>query len=382
MRVLLLIVLIAASICSVQAAYDEPEMLSFSHTLTFGTRGSGNGQLNYPACVSIDAYANLYITDWNNNRVVKTNSEGEFISSFSATPGTSRPTLKDPIGIAVSPRDEIIVVDYGNHRIVRFSLNGNVISDFGKLGAGNSEFRYPRGVWVTRDGNIHIADFDNYRIQTFSPEGEFISLFRCLLPGDSDGKLYQPRSLCVDSEGRYFVMLSEIDRVAVYDNSGKPLFTFGGAGEGPGQFGSPRYIDIDIFGRLYITDQKNSRVQIFNSDGRYLAHFDNAEKEDSRINHPEGLVLDRSGNIFVADANQHRILRFDAHPLLALRTWALRYDRAGLTDKAVAQYEKILSLKPDDAEALTRVTQNLKEKARQLASSGENEEAERYMNRL
>ena len=47
---------------------------------TFGTKGSGNGQLSDAWGVTVDKDDNIYLADSSNNRIQKFSSEGEFVA--------------------------------------------------------------------------------------------------------------------------------------------------------------------------------------------------------------------------------------------------------------------------------------------------------------
>ena len=54
--------------------------LTFSHT--FGRKGSGKGQFNWPYGVACDSSGNVYVTDTNNQRVQVFTAEGKFLRMF------------------------------------------------------------------------------------------------------------------------------------------------------------------------------------------------------------------------------------------------------------------------------------------------------------
>lgn len=47
--------------------------------LTFGEYGNGAGEFNYPVGIAIDKKGNLYVTDWENDRIQIFNSEGKLL---------------------------------------------------------------------------------------------------------------------------------------------------------------------------------------------------------------------------------------------------------------------------------------------------------------
>ena len=50
--------------------------------LTFGEYGNSAGEFNYPVGITIDKKGNLYITDWENDRLQIFNSEGKFLKTI------------------------------------------------------------------------------------------------------------------------------------------------------------------------------------------------------------------------------------------------------------------------------------------------------------
>jgi DNA-binding beta-propeller fold protein YncE len=85
----------------------------------FGTRGSGDGELNNPAglCLVHDD-RHIAVADCNNNRVCVFGIDGQFIRHVGVG------VLKFPLAVASTSFDELVVADRGNHRIAVFGANG------------------------------------------------------------------------------------------------------------------------------------------------------------------------------------------------------------------------------------------------------------------
>ena len=62
---LILLVLLCAAVPAVSAAE------TYVVTATWGTNGSGDGQLHYPEDIALDAAGNVYVTDGGNQRIQK-----------------------------------------------------------------------------------------------------------------------------------------------------------------------------------------------------------------------------------------------------------------------------------------------------------------------
>ena len=85
----------------------------------FGKQGGGDGEFNYPVCMSVNKSGHLFVCD------------------------------KD------------------NHRIQVFELNVKFVGKFGTKGSKLGEFSYPRSVAILSNGRIAVCEARNYRIQIF-----------------------------------------------------------------------------------------------------------------------------------------------------------------------------------------------------------------------
>ena len=146
-----------------------------------GTQGfSGDGglataaELYEPIGVAIDVSGNLFIADWQNNRVRKVNTSG-IISTiagngnygFSGNGGLATAAqLWNPSGVSVDASGNIFIADVSNKVVRMVDINGiinNVAGDttYGYTGDGGlattAELEEPWGIAVS-SGNLFIAD--------------------------------------------------------------------------------------------------------------------------------------------------------------------------------------------------------------------------------
>ena len=85
----------------------------------FGKRGSGNGEFEYPLCLSVDKSGHLLVCDSMNHRVQVLKLNGEFVTKFGAS-GIGKGKFNQPISTAILSDGRIIVTDLSNHRIQVF----------------------------------------------------------------------------------------------------------------------------------------------------------------------------------------------------------------------------------------------------------------------
>lgn len=140
--------------------------------------------LNQPAGVAVDANNNTYITDSDNNQIVKyvpgggslttlAGSAGNWGASDGSGPGAS---FADPQGI-VFAWGGLIVVDEGSSAIRFVSLTGTVTTLAGQAfnygytddQGTNAQFSFPLGIAVDSSNNLYVADSQNSVIRKIDP---------------------------------------------------------------------------------------------------------------------------------------------------------------------------------------------------------------------
>nr|HPK87621.1 NHL repeat-containing protein [Atribacterota bacterium] len=160
---------------------------------TFGEFGERAGQFNYPVGIALDKNGNIFISDWENDRIQVFDSTEKYI--FTIPDEASNVKLDGPVGIVLDNEDNILVVEQHNHRIHKISPDGHSIMVFGQSGNKPGEFDNPRGIALDKDGNIYVVDTGNSRVQVFSPNFELLFTFG--REGMGDGEFYYPRGIAL-----------------------------------------------------------------------------------------------------------------------------------------------------------------------------------------
>ena len=112
-------------------------------------------------------------------------------------------------------------------------------------GFGNAwGMRFPIAIAHGTNGRSFVVEYDKDRVQFRNENQEIINIKSC---GDN------PRGVTY-AEGKVYVVSEDSERVYVFDETGKSLFTFGSEGSGNGQFKDPYGIasgyngnDLEIF---------------------------------------------------------------------------------------------------------------------------------------
>ncbi|MDE1770423.1 MAG: 6-bladed beta-propeller [Thaumarchaeota archaeon] len=291
---------------------------------SFGSGGSKNGQFSMPQGIAVDSSGSLYVTDLNNDRVEKFDSNGNYISTIGSH-GSADGQFSTPTGVALDKSGNVYVSDIDNYRIEKFDPAGNFVLKFGTSGIKPGQFNSLQGVAVDDAGNMYVADLTN-SIQKFDPLGNFVMKI-------GHDKLNGVSDVAVDKSGDVYIVDSGNSQIAEYSSNGTLITKWGSYcdmsstrgcidpdGSGPfaigdGQFQDPTRIAIDGSGKIYVTDQDNDRIQIFDSSGHFLYKFGSSGSDSGQFANPVGIAVDSFGNIYVADQNNARVQVFNLNNL-------------------------------------------------------------------
>jgi DNA-binding beta-propeller fold protein YncE len=132
---------------------------------SFGGRGSGPGQFNFPTNVARGPDSRLYVTDTMNFRVQMFDAEGTYLGSFGRI-GDGSGDFDKPKGVAVDSAGHIYVVEGFNDVVQIFDEAGRLLLAFGESGKGAGQFWLPTGIAIV-DDIVYVADSANRRLQVF-----------------------------------------------------------------------------------------------------------------------------------------------------------------------------------------------------------------------
>ncbi|CAF0720066.1 unnamed protein product [Adineta steineri] len=139
-----------------------------------GGNGQGNqlNQFNHPGFIFVDDDQSVYISDRNNDRVMKWRKdakEGTVVAGGNGH-GENLNQLSNPAGVIVDDLGQIYVADSWNSRIMRWcegNDKGEIVVGGNSQGSESNQLNAPRGLSFDDDGNLYVADYSNNRIQKF-----------------------------------------------------------------------------------------------------------------------------------------------------------------------------------------------------------------------
>jgi YVTN family beta-propeller protein len=273
-----------------------------------------------PNGIAADDSGNVYIADRGNNRILKFNRAGHFLTTW-GTPS--------PFDVHVDAAFNVYVVDANNH-VQKFANDGTFITQWGSTGAGAGQFNLPLGVTTDTLGNVYVADQGNNRVQKFTSGGGFITQWSVPTPsgiavGDSD-----------------YVYVTDVvgNRVYRFLDSGGSSLSWGGAGAGNGQFNAPAGIAADRDGNVWVVDRSNNRIQRFDKNGNFLLTTGTSGFGGGHFfNVPRDIAISRHGDVYVVESGNQRFQWFTiGGPIAGENTfkYEVRLDEDGNQDLALA----------------------------------------------
>jgi DNA-binding beta-propeller fold protein YncE len=138
---------------------------------SFGRRGTGPGEFNFPTHLATDREGHLLVTDSLNSRVQVFDRTGKFLARIGSAGDTSG-HFGRPKGVAVDTFGHVYVTDAIFDNIQIFDLSGRLLLSLGGNGTGPGEFAMPGGIVIGADNQIYVADSFNHRIQVFKYVGQ------------------------------------------------------------------------------------------------------------------------------------------------------------------------------------------------------------------
>jgi sugar lactone lactonase YvrE len=253
--------------------------------------------LNFPTACAADSAGNVYITDFNDNRVRKvdaasgkiTTIAGNAITGFS---GDGFPAIdagiNGPVGITVDSAGNVFFSDYYNNRIRKIDATTGKISTFAGGGVQTGEnvsattaaLVGPTALAVDSSGILYLNDSGNDRIRKINTTNQIVTVAGTGVAGFGGDNaaataalldLVPLSGIAVDSSGNLFIADTNNNRIRRVAVSGGKISTVAGnglngfAGDGAAAItatvDAPTSVAVDATGYLFITDSNNVRVR-------------------------------------------------------------------------------------------------------------------------
>lgn len=289
-----------------------------------------------PLGVAVDSHGNIYIAD-GALRVRKVTPDG-LISTVAGNgmdgpPVDGVPATSSAVTawkVAVDASDNLYVVDYENNRILEITADG-IITTIAGGGAGDSQHAGdggpatsawlfdPSAIAFDAQGNLYIADSGDDRVRKVAPDGIITTVAGNGNPGyTGDGgpatsaELSVPMGVTVDQKGDLYIAdnynkcIREVTPDGIISTLPSPPLE------------SPEGLAFDnTAGLLYVTDSMHDQILVRPPNGDWNRAAgngpnsgfigDGGDSAGSLLSFPPGVALDKTGNLFIADTGNYRV---------------------------------------------------------------------------
>ena len=262
--------------------------------ITAGKKGKGEKELDALGLFFDEDTQQIYIADYENDRVQVMSLQGEFITNF------GQDVLMYPWGISVN-KDHIFVTDGGHHSLFKFCKNTLELLNSTK-GSEELQLSEPHGLCIDTNGDVFVADCYNNRIAIFSTNLQSKSNF-----GTHELRYPQDVKLTPDC-------------VVVLDWSPKCLHLFSRDGDYLGSCITqgeeehslvffPWFFCLDLSGNILISDCEHHCIKIFTQLREFIHSIGREGNKKGEFIYPRGIAISKSGVIFVVSYNPNYSLQ-------------------------------------------------------------------------
>ncbi|XP_070579697.1 tripartite motif-containing protein 2-like [Ptychodera flava] len=178
----------------------------------------GEGVIYFPYGIAISPIdGRVYVVDIWGHCIRIFSQDGKYYKSF-ASQGQGDGQLNSPVDIAIDAAGKVFVSDKENHRIQVFDAEGQYLYSFGSRGSGDNQMSYPWGISLDSDGSVYVCDHGNNRVMKYESRGKFI----CRIDYE-DNRAENPSGICVTDDKPFgkVVVVNRIKCVQVFSQETK-----------------------------------------------------------------------------------------------------------------------------------------------------------------
>ncbi len=305
--------------------------------------------------LAVDDSGNVYIADLDYNRIREvsaltgriTTVAGNGIAGYSGDGGAAVTSeINEPTGVAIDSSFNIYISDYQNNRVRKVDKITGIITTIAGNGtngytgdgipATDAEMAYNEGVGVDDSGNVYIADTYNYRIRKVTRVTGIITTVvgNGVMGFSGDGgqavtaEIGHMEKVTPDKNGNIYFSDENNCRIRYVNKSSGIITTICGTGTvgyygvgGPAtdaELNYPEGLALDPTGSfLYFVDLYDAHALKLDISSGILTLYagtaaggytgDGGPASAAGLTDPTDIAVDKWGNVFIADQGDYRI---------------------------------------------------------------------------
>lgn len=302
--------------------------LNGAFVASFGTKGTGLGQMGQPYGVAVDPNdGSIYVADLNNRRIEKFSNRGvalytivppgAYYAPFVAVNHEGDVFLVQSTGLSHTAPNVIYEYDNAGNAITTFGTNGN------SCGAG--QFALIRGIDVDAGDRLYVDDVGNRCIQVFNTATAPWTIADSF--GNKSTLSNNTRGMAIDRTNGYVYVADAAKQVVdVFTtwngvSGGAYVGTIGTPGTDPGQLQGPRGIAVSLNGTVYVSDYTQWTIDAYASPASatprafmLAAPNPSVPPPAGGFNNPTSVAVSTyagsAGDVYVADTFNMRVQQF------------------------------------------------------------------------
>ncbi|CAF4005973.1 unnamed protein product [Adineta steineri] len=257
-----------------------------------GTVGSTSTLLNSPCGIFVDIYLNLYVADYRNSRIQKFAS-GQLNG---ITISTGSITLDLPTSVVLDADGYLFISDFNNDRLIGSGPNGFrcIAACSGSYGSSSSQLSYPNAFMFDSYGNIFVADMSNNRIQKFLflPNSCNTTTTTTTTSAVATTMTSVTQATTTSTPMSFSNVISynqpKFGAYAAWNSNGIAFATNGTVGT------SPYGIFVDTSNTVYVANKANNQIRVWSSGSTILTR-----NITSGVTSPYSIFTTITGDIYV-----------------------------------------------------------------------------------
>jgi sugar lactone lactonase YvrE len=157
--------------------------------LSWGSRGSGEGQFSTPHGIAISPKGEVFVADRGNNRIQVFDTSGKYVRQFSVNvpiPADVKPSLgrgagaganramsgfPDALCMTPGPNPVLFAVDLFPNRLYKIALDGTVLGVYGRSGKNLGQFGWAHALACPSENEVWVGELLNWRVQKLVAKG-------------------------------------------------------------------------------------------------------------------------------------------------------------------------------------------------------------------